>query len=222
MKADFWHERWKKGQIGFHNEEANAHLIRHWPGLDIERLATVFVPLCGKSLDMRWLRERGHPVIGIDLSPIAIRSFFEEAGLKPATTRAGPLERFSAGGFDLRCGDLFDLEKEDLHAVRGCYDRGALVALPPDLRRRYVDHLARILPERVTILLITVEYDQSKMPGPPHSVPPAEVEALYGGEFEVDPLWSSGWLEASPHFRERGLDVRRDHVFRLDRGSRTS
>ncbi len=222
MEADFWTERWKKGQIGFHAETPNERLTRHWPALGLDVDAPVFVPLCGKSLDMHWLRNRGHPVLGIDLSPIAIHDFFAEAGLSPEKDDSGPLERFTVGGFDLRCGDLFELTGDDLRAVRGCYDRGALVALPPDLRRRYVDHLMQILPERVTILLVTVEYDQSKMSGPPHSVPPEEVEALYGREFGVEPLWSSGWVEASPRFRERGLDVRRDHVFQLDRASRNA
>ena len=218
LKAAFWHDRWKKDQIGFHNEEVNERLTRHWPTLAIEEGATVFVPLCGKSLDMHWLHEQGHPIVGVDLSPVAIRAFFSEAGITPQEDSTGSFTRSRAEGFDLYCGDLFDLTKEDLDGVRACYDRGSLIALPPDLRVQYAAHLTSILPERVTILLITLEYDQSKMSGPPHSVPPSEVEDLFGSSFDVETLWSSGWIDAPPRFRARGLETRNDTVMRLDRG----
>ncbi len=185
MKTAFWHDRWKKDQIGFHNEEVNERLTRHWPTLAIEEGATVFAPLCGKSLDMHLLHEQGHPVVGVDLSPIAIRAFFSEAGVTPREDSSGSFTRSRAEGFDLYCGDLLDL--------------------------------TNILPERVTILLITLEYDQSKMSGPPHSVPPSEVEDLFGSSFDVEALWSSGWIDAPPRFRARGLETRNDTVMRLDR-----
>jgi thiopurine S-methyltransferase len=218
LKAEFWHERWKKSEIGFHNETANAHLTEYWPGLEIEEGAPVFVPLCGKSLDMHWLQDRGHPVVGVELSPIAVHDFFSEAGLSPSIDESGSLTRSSAKGFDLYCGDLFDLDVPQVTMTRACYDRGSLIALPPDLRVRYAEHLTRILPTSMTILMITLEYDQSKMNGPPHSVSQEEVEKLFGQEFEIEKLWSSGWVEASPRFRSRGLETRRDTVLRLDRG----
>jgi len=221
LKAAFWHDRWKNNQIGFHNEEFNERLTRHWPTLGIEEGAKIFVPLCGKSLDMHWLRRQGHPIIGVDLSPIAIHAFFNEAGITPSEDASGKLTRSSAQGFDLYCGDLFDLTKSDLSDVRACYDRGSLVALPPELRVRYADHLTRILPERVTIFMITLEYDQTRMSGPPHSVPPSEVEDLFGPSFEVESLWSIGWLDAPQRFRDRGMETLRDTVLRLDRGDRS-
>jgi thiopurine S-methyltransferase len=233
LKAEFWHDRWQKSQIGFHNEVVNARLTEHWPGLKIEPGASVFVPLCGKSLDMHWLQEQGHPVVGVELSPIAVGDFFSEADLipspelpspelpssdSPSQDRVGSLTRYSAKGFDLYCGDLFDLDASQLSTTRACYDRGSLVALPPDLRVRYAEHLARILPDPMTILMMIVEYDQSKMSGPPHSVSRAEVEKLFGREFEIEELWSSDWSEAPPRFQARGLKTWRDAVLRLDRG----
>ncbi len=219
MKAEFWHDRWKKNQIGFHSEVVNPRLTEHWPGLEIEEGAAVFVPLCGKSLDMRWLQARGHPVVGVELSPIAVHEFFAEAERSPSQSQVGPFTRSTEKDFELYCGDLFDLDASQLSMTRACYDRGSLVALPPDLRVRYAEHLARILPNPMTILMMIVEYDQSKMNGPPHSVSRAEVDRLFGGEFEITELWSSGWLEAPPRFQKRGLETWCDTVLRLDRGT---
>jgi thiopurine S-methyltransferase len=221
LKAAFWHDRWKNDQIGFHKEEVNEQLTDHWHALGIEPGQTVFVPLCGKSLDMRWLEQRGHPIIGVDLSPIAIHDFFGEAGLTPSEDSSGKLARSTAEGFTLHCGDLFDLTRDDLTDVRGCYDRGSLIALPPEVRVRYAEHLTRVLPERVTILLLALEYDQSKMNGPPHSVPLAEVESLFAPAFEIETLWSSGWVDPPARFQARGMETRCDTVLRLDRGGRT-
>jgi thiopurine S-methyltransferase len=219
LQASFWHERWKKNQIGFHQSEVNSLLEDHWPRLGIEADETVFVPLCGKSLDMQWLRSRGHPVIGIEFSPIAVEGFFDEAGLVPHREDKSAFTRYSANAIDLFCGDLFELTKAELSKVRGVYDRGSLIALPPDLRVRYAKQLAKTLPERVSILLITIEYDASTMDGPPHSVPASEVEELFGESFRVEVLSSSDKLPAPPYFRERGLEEYRDIVLRLDRGT---
>jgi len=245
VKSEFWHERWEANQLGFHQAEVNSLLREHWPKLGVPKGASVFVPLCGKSLDMVWLRAAGHPVVGVEISPIAIRDFFAEAGIestsaaspKVATTARDdthvlgdvpgnapseafdPLIRSSGGGFDLYCGDFFALEAVQLADVRAVYDRASLIALPPEMRMRYAKHLARVLPEAVTILLITIEYDQSRMKGPPHSVAPDEVEQLFGESFEIECLWSSGPAEPTERFRERGLESFSESVWRLERKS---
>lgn len=223
MKAEFWHERWESNQLGFHQTEINPVLIEYWPTLGVAADGPVFVPLCGKSLDMHWLRAAGHPVIGIDLSPIAVQDFFVEAKIDStsATSSTGrsALELSTGGGYALYCGDFFDLEPNHLASVHAVYDRASLIALPPETRRRYAEHLTAILPVVVSILLITIEYDSSRMNGPPHSVPASEVEALFGPAFEIEALWSSGPEEPTPRFRERGLESWNETVWRLRRGS---
>lgn len=222
LKSEFWHDRWKKGQTGFHNVEVNPRLIEYWRELEVSQSAPVFVPLCGKSLDLHWLKERGHPVVGVELSPIAVADFFTDSEFSPTRSRSGELERYSADHFDIYCGDLFDLGPEQVASTRACYDRGSIVALPPELRARYAEHLTAILPAEMTILMLTVEYDQTKMSGPPHSVPPEEIARLFGAAFEVETLWSNDWVDASPRFQARGLEARRDHVLRLRRGIKES
>lgn len=218
MKARFWHDRWEADQLGFHQAEVNGLLTTRWPSLDVAPDRPVFVPLCGKSLDMRWLRERGHPVVGVEFSPIAIRDFFEEAGLDVTPEKRGAFDISRSDGYRLYCGDFFELTRKDLEGVGGVYDRAALIALPPETRIRYARHLAEILPTSASILMITLDYDQTRMDGPPHSVPTDEVERLFGEAFEIDPLFSSGPQPPTDHFRERGLEVWTETVWRLRRG----
>ncbi|MEM9174970.1 MAG: thiopurine S-methyltransferase [Myxococcota bacterium] len=218
MKAEFWKDRWEQNQLGWHQSEANPRLVREWPSLGVPGDATVFVPLCGKSLDMRWLREQGHPILGCELSSIACRDFFVEGAVEVAPMRDGAFERFEAEGFRLLNGDLFDLTAQDLEGVGGVFDRGSLVALPPEMRARYAAHLTKILPATVRILLLTFEYDQSVVDGPPHSVPAEEVVALFGDAFALTRRFlSEPSPPRQPHFIEAGLESTQESVWVLER-----
>lgn len=217
MDAQFWHERWQTGQIGFHQPDYHPALLTAWPALGIAAGGRVFVPLCGRSLDMVWLAARGHPVVAIELSRIAVEGFFRHVGLEPARDRSGALERWRAGPFELLCGDFFDLEPAQLAGVAGWYDRAALVALPAAMRRRYVERLAALLEPGARGLLITHDYDQAEMDGPPFSVPPVEVEALFSRDFDVAPMTRRDVLPENAKFRERGLTTFFESVFRLAR-----
>lgn len=187
MKAEFWHERWKANQIGFHKDVANPLLIDHLPALGLSVGDRVFVPLCGKTLDIPWLLEQGFQVAGAELSFIAVEQLFAEMGVEPHVRAMGDLTRFSADGVDVFAGDIFDLTAEALGPVDAIYDRAALVALPQEMRARYAAHLADIT-GRAQQLLITFGYDQSQMDGPPFSVPPEEVERVHGERYAMAAL----------------------------------
>lgn len=214
MDPDFWLARWEAGRIGFHRDEINPLLVRHWDALGAPRGGTVFVPLCGKSRDMAWLAGRGHPVVGVELSPLAVRGFFADHGLAPRVARGRAHARHEAGGITLLLGDYFDLEPDDLGPVAAVYDRAALIALPRAMRPRYAAHMARLAPG-APILLITLEYPEGEMEGPPFSVGPEEVERLFGGGWRVALAESVDALAGSPNLRERGLSRLAEHVFVL-------
>ncbi|MDE2625313.1 MAG: thiopurine S-methyltransferase [Betaproteobacteria bacterium] len=212
MEKEFWLERWERNEIGFHQGDINPHLRRFWPEA-APAAGRVFVPLCGKSRDLLWLREQGRPVLGVELSVIAAQAFFGENGLTPAHQSRPPFESFEARGVEILCGDFFDLDAARLADVTAVYDRAALVALPPELRARYAAHLAAILPAGTRLLLITFDYDQKEMNGPPFAVPVAEVEALFGPHAAVRHLARFDALADNPRFRERGASRIEEHVF---------
>ncbi|MCE9507996.1 MAG: thiopurine S-methyltransferase [Alphaproteobacteria bacterium] len=217
MKKEFWFERWKKQEIGFHQADINPYLHQFWHELKCAPGDQVFVPLCGKSQDMVWLQQQGHPVLGVELSPTAVEAFFKENGTVPQRHKQGAFDVSESGSIRILCGDFFDLEREDLQAVKAVYDRAALIALPPEMRKRYVSHLMRALPAGAQVLLITIEYPQEQMEGPPFSVSAEEVKSLYGAQVEIRLLERSGVLAENPRFKERGLNHLHENVFLIKR-----
>jgi len=187
MEENFWHERWAKNEIGFHEGEANALLVAHFKALSLAQEARIFVPLCGKTRDIAWLLSQGHKVAGAELSETAVEQLFEELGLVPTIGPAGKMLRVSAENVVVYQGNIFDLTAEMLGPVDAVYDRAALVALPDDLRSRYAAHVRNIT-GGARQLVICFEYEQSVQPGPPFSISAAELSRLHGGHYAMTEL----------------------------------
>lgn len=217
MHPDFWHERWSRNRIGFHLDAPLPLLLKHWPTLDLDTGARVFVPLCGKSLDMVWLAERGHRVLGVELSELAVRRFFEERGLVPAIHETAAGRHFGAGPYELIVGDAFALAADVLADCAAVYDRAALIALPTDLRRTYAATAWRHLPVGCRGLLVTLEYPQEQKSGPPFSVEADEVHALLAADWRVDAVERRDILASEPGFKAEGVTALSTVVYRVER-----
>ena len=215
MQAEFWLERWQHNQIGFHGSEVNPLLLRHWPQAVPDARARVLVPLCGKSLDLCWLAEQGHEVVGIELAEAAVQAFFAERGVQAQVSEEGAFKVYRQGRITLYCGDFFAMGVEQLGACAALYDRAALIALPAAMRERYAPHLVSLLPRAVDGLLITLYYQQSAMPGPPFAVGDDEVRGWGERGWQVDLLEDQDILDE--RFRQRGLASLRERAYRLHR-----
>ena len=215
MDIDFWHERWQANLTGFHQSEANNYLVRYWPQLNLPKDSRILVPLCGKSLDMLWLCEQGHKVVGIEVSQIAIETFFEENGLTPAIHEESFGHRYAVDQLELLCADFFSLTQEEIGAVSAFYDRAALIALTPAQRAAYASHLTRLIGDGTTGLLITLEYNQLQMSGPPFSVRREEVGRLFESNYTIEQLFQFDALEDNEKFREKGLTELTEHAYHL-------
>jgi thiopurine S-methyltransferase len=216
LKKEFWLERWERQETGFHQDEFNPYLRQYWQEMLIDDPhCMVFVPLCGKSRDMLWLHEKGHRILGVELSGIAVQSFYQENGYVPKHSTHEKFELCEADDISILCGDFFDLGKEDLEQVKAVYDRASLVALPPEMRQRYARHLASILPPGTQILLITFDYPQIEMQGPPFAVSTGEVEVLYRDFAKVNLLAQLDVLAQNERFQQRGLSRLQENIFLL-------
>lgn len=215
MHAEFWQARWARSEIGFHLPEVNPYLQRYWPVLGLPEGARVLVPLCGKSLDLAWLAGQGYQVVGVELAQRAVEDFFTEHGLQPQVSDVGAFRHYQAGNLEIYCGDFFALSAQQLDGCAALYDRAALIALPADMRTRYVAHLSQVLPSGCQGLLVTLDYDQEQMPGPPFAVGDDEVQLLLAELWQVQVLECIDVLGENWKFLKRGLERLDERVYRL-------
>ena len=211
MDSKFWHQRWEKNEIAFHEGKANPLLVKHLSELSIAKGGRILVPLCGKTLDISWLLSKNYRVAGAELSQIAIEQLFTELGMQPEISAMGEVEQWSAKHLDIFVGDIFALSRKMLGPVDAIYDRAALVAFPEDMRSRYTAHLREIT-GKAPQLLICYDYDQRLMDGPPFSVSNEEVKQHYAANYDVRLLASvdvAGGL--------KGKCPAKENVWRLQR-----
>ncbi|MFO2464056.1 thiopurine S-methyltransferase [Pseudomonas sp. 15FMM2] len=217
MDSTFWHERWAHNQIGFHLPEVNPYLQRYWPSLALAHDARVLVPLCGKSLDLMWLANQGHRVVGVELSQKAVEEFFCEQRLTASISQRGAFKVYQAGAVELWCGDFFTLTADDVAGCTALYDRAALIALPKSMREQYAGHLNALFVQGSSGLLITLDYDQGQKAGPPFAVDDVEVQTLLGAHWRLSTLERRDILEESPKFVQAGARRLEERVYQLIR-----
>ena len=217
MEADYWKSRWQRGETGWHRDEVMPLLQKHWPSLHAQAESQVLVPLSGKTLDMPWLAAQGHRVLGVEISAQGIAEFFAEHGLVDNITDTpdGPLHR--TGDIAILEADAFKVSEATLANIRHVYDRAALIALPPELRKRYVDTLYAQLPSGTSGLLITLEYPQHEKDEPPFSVDEGEVRALFSPTWNLTLLERRDILAQQPGFVAEGVNALHTTVYRLDK-----
>jgi thiopurine S-methyltransferase len=214
MDREYWLNRWVENRTGFHLKGVNPLLERFWPQVAPSGAGRVLVPLCGKSEDLRWLAERGHDVVGVDLSAIAARAFSSEQGIAFAETQEPHFTVFRGKQITFYVGDFSDFTPDIGGSFDFLYDRAALIALPPAMRPGYARQLQSLLTIQGRGLLISLEYDTSKMEGPPFSVAEPEVRTLFA-DFPVDKLLEYDCLEDEPRFKERGVRWMKEVVYQL-------
>ncbi|MGK9064930.1 thiopurine S-methyltransferase [Stutzerimonas chloritidismutans] len=217
MEAGFWHRRWSRNEIGFHLGEVNPYLQHHWPCLQLPPGARVLVPLCGKSLDMAWLAAQGFDVLGVELSEKAAADFFVEQGLQPEIVPLGEFLRYQAGRVEILCGDFFSLTPAQVAGCVALYDRAALIALPPQMRQRYVAHLAQLFEAGCEGLLVTLDYEQPEMDGPPFAVSDVEVRQTLSPAWAIELFEEVDVLNGNWKFLQRGLTRLEERCYRLVR-----
>jgi thiopurine S-methyltransferase len=218
MKKNFWLERWQKQEIGFHQAEINQYLKRFWSEIKTRHPdSQVFVPLCGKTSDMLWLNQQGHKVLGIEFSEMAVNDFFTENQLSFQRKNLGNFEQFKTPDLNLMCGDFFQLNADMLKHCHLVYDRASLVALPQPLRQDYANKMHEILPDDTVMLLISMEYSQDEMNGPPFSVSEEEIYKLYNRQFTIEKLGEYDIFAENPRFKAKGLTGLIEKVFYLER-----
>jgi thiopurine S-methyltransferase len=217
VEADFWLNRWRNAQIGFHQPAPDKRLTAYWAKLELARGSRIFVPLCGKSLDLLWLKDKGHDVVGVELSPIALESFCMENGIPARRRLLEQFEVYEADQLALIRGDFFNVTPSLLGNVAAVFDRAALISWPPTLRPAYARHLASLMPSGSRMLLVAVEFPEHEMSGPPYPVTRGNIDELLGSHYVIELLGHHEILDLEPRLRARGLTQLSEIVYRLTR-----
>ena len=217
MDADFWLEAWENGNTGFHRNEYHPALMEIFPTLDLPKGSHILVPFCGKSLDMIWLADKGFKVIGIEISPLATKEFFENNNIPYQIEKCNEVQVYKSENITIYNGDLFLIKTCDLPSIEGIYDRAALVALPPEMRGDYLQKIWDFTKKGAKKLLITFEYPQEKVKGPPFSVSEDEVKTFFckNKECQIDLIREQKVEIKSPKFLEAGLKQCSQKIFRI-------
>lgn len=215
MHTDHWLDRWKQNRIGFHESVVNPYLPCYLPRFDLAQGDTIFLPLCGKAIDIAWLAQQGFKVIGVELSEIAIEAFFAEQKLPYQQCEYDRFILRQSGNISLIQGNYFELRQQDLPDCKMVYDRASLIAIDEADRSAYAAHMRSIVPQDTSILLITLDYDQSQMNGPPFAVSGEEVSQLYQAYYSIEMLEQNDVLDQRPRWREQGLTGLTESVFHL-------
>jgi thiopurine S-methyltransferase len=208
MDTTYWLERWETGNTRFDEPEPHRYLTRFFAQVAPASTNCIFVPLCGKSIDMAWLLQQQQHVIGVEISPIPLQTFIQENQLHPTVTTTAYGTVYQDKHCTLYQSSLFDLSDEIFLPVNLVYDRGALVALPwPELRKQYIQWYQDKLPLGTHVLLISFESDAnvSQTSGPPFPITPDELTKQFGTHFSIELLAREYVNDIKPHWRDRGL-----------------
>lgn len=214
MESRFWKEKWVKHELGFHLPFVHPILKRSLPRFNLTQGARVFLPLCGKTLDIGYLLSEGYRVTGVELSEVAVSELFQELGVAPEVSDWAGGRCWRHGDLTVFQGDFFALTAEQPGSVDLVYDRAALVALPLEMREQYAARMPE-LTGRAPQLVITFEYNQAQMDGPPFSVPAANVAELYAESYELEELSRKDVIANQPRFQEAGLSRFEEVAWRL-------
>ncbi|MDN3610163.1 thiopurine S-methyltransferase [Vibrio ostreicida] len=210
---DFWHSKWASNQIGFHRKDVNSLLMEYWSMTKPSRDDKVFVPLCGKSEDLVWLASQHEDVQAVELSKIAVRAFFSEHFYTPTVISVnGQHDLYQFDELSIINGDIFSAPVKPVDII---YDRAALVALPEEMRVSYVERIMSLLKPKGRVLLVSLDYPQEEMSGPPFSVAEQEIRRLFEG-YRTTKLYHDEASENHPKIASKGLSRFTEEVYLIE------
>jgi thiopurine S-methyltransferase len=191
MEKNFWLDKWKNKATGFHNQEINPFLVKYIQNNFFNLTATskVFVPLCGKTIDIGYLLKQGFRITGCELSEIAVKALFADLNINPIITRHHDFTIYSTIDNKIKVfvGDIFDLKVSDIGNIDLTYDRAALVALPPALQLKYANHLISIT-KNAPQLLISLSFDPKIINSPPFSISNENIIKYFSKHYSLEIL----------------------------------
>ncbi|CAK8673561.1 unnamed protein product [Clavelina lepadiformis] len=191
LNEEYWKKIWENGQIhDFHHANVHEHLIKYKDHF-LHQNCRVFIPLCGKSVDLNYLAECGHEVVGCELSETAILQFFQEHSMtfKQSQYPKAPFEVFKAADKNITIykGDFLKLNSSVIGKFDAVWDQGAFIAIHPSQRLKYTDIMKDLISLDGKYLLFSLQFDGVNS-ATPYSVTEMDMEETFGRYFDVSTL----------------------------------
>lgn len=204
LRTELSPEQWnwtEKEDPPFHAAAYNSLLVKYHDRLTPEqKTGRVFVPLCGKTLDMIFLSEQRYEVVGLEFSEIGIVDFFAENNLTYDKEELvdSPFVKYTAKERNITIykGDLFDLSRDVCGDFDASWDRGSFVAVNVPTRKKYAQLMSSIIRPSGKILMEVWKYNPSKYAGPPHHTEEKDIVETFT-DFKVKVL---EFNPTKPHF----------------------
>ncbi|PPK64703.1 thiopurine S-methyltransferase [Actinokineospora auranticolor] len=183
METQFWIDSWHEGgtKTSFHLPVVHPH-ARMLAERGLLAGARVLVPLCGKTADMLFFAAQAVSVVGVELVPQAIEEFMADNGV---TLVEDPEGVYRKDNLTILNRDVFALSPAEVGEFDLVYDRAALIAFPEEMRPRYVAAMTELAAPGTRYFINTLEY-RPALPSPPFSVGPDQIEAYFGGAFDIE------------------------------------
>lgn len=202
MNKVFWNNKWENNEIGFHQNNVTPLLKKYLHYfLDKNSIKkSCLLPLCGKTFDLIYLSEFFKEVTGVELIKKAIEDFYIENNLEMRTRNSS----ISSKNIEIFNEDFFSFNKSENKKYSYIFDRASLIAISPVSREKYVQSIKRSMSTNCKIFLITIEYKQDQIEGPPFSLSDDDVKSLFK-DFKLEKLCRESVIGQNQKFK--GLNI---------------
>lgn len=207
MKPEDWDYRWGKSQTQFHMPKIHPMLSKHSDTLTGKRKnLRIFLPLCGKAVDLKWLADDGHDVVGLECAEKGCREFFEEQDMPYTTENLTECEGkvFKATTdkkIAIYCCDFFKISSKTLGKFDCIWDRGSFVAIPVTQRKQYSNIITPTMHKDTVYLLDSFLVDNTVFGGPPFNCTEDDIKKAFGSQTDIKKIderdafgkWQESW-----------------------------
>ncbi|KAK3787566.1 hypothetical protein RRG08_065153 [Elysia crispata] len=81
LDAVYWDDAYDTGKTRWHRQQVHSVLMKHFAKLNPDDKAkNVLVTMCGMTVDMNWLADKGLQVVGVDIALQALTKYMSNSG----------------------------------------------------------------------------------------------------------------------------------------------
>lgn len=207
MTVGMWKECWNTPNVEFHNPQLNELFVKYHQRMLTRPGMRIFVPLCGKAVEMKWLVDHGHKVVGLEAAPVPCKAFFEENGIPYNVKEMKGIHGEKYESLDhnivIYSCDFFLFTADICGEFDGIWDSGGLNSMDVEDREAYIRRIRTLMGKGCVNLTEFVNFDKS-MVDITWSMTKEELQKVFGEGFIVEDL---NEMAAPQRLKRQGCDT---------------